>query len=66
MLPCLPPPSTFRPCASPTITSATGAGAEGVRSRCFLNGVPTSVRVLREVGRLLVDVNGQHAALALK
>ncbi len=43
-----------------------GAGEDGVRSRCFLNGVPTSVRVLREVGRLLVDVNGQHAALALK
>ncbi|GAB4813044.1 hypothetical protein N2152v2_000090 [Parachlorella kessleri] len=41
-------------------------GEDGVRSRCFLNGVPTSVRVLREVGRLLVDVNGQHAALALK
>lgn len=25
-----------------------------------------AVRVLREVGQLLVDVNGQHAALSLK
>ena len=35
-------------------------------SRCLLNGSPTSLRVLREVGRLLVDVNGQHAALSLR
>lgn len=39
---------------------------DGVRSRCSLNGTPTSLRVLREVGRLLVDVNGQHAALSLR
>lgn len=37
-----------------------------IRSRAFINGSPTSVRVLREVGQLLVDVNGQHAALSLK
>ncbi|KAL4443668.1 hypothetical protein ABPG75_011405 [Micractinium tetrahymenae] len=37
-----------------------------IRSRAFVNGSPTSVRVLREVGQLLVDVNGQHAALSLK
>lgn len=38
----------------------------GARSRCFLNGTPTSVRVLREVGRALVDVNGQHATVSLR
>lgn len=41
-------------------------GPDGVRSKCFVNGSPSSVRVLREVGQLLVDVNGQHAALSLK
>lgn len=46
--------------------TTAAAGPDGMRSRCSLNGVATSVRVLREVGRLLVDVNGQHAALALK
>eukprot|EP00887_Chlorella_sp_A99_P005825 scaffold1.g5825.t1 len=40
--------------------------ADGVRSRCSVNGSPTSLRVLREVGRLLVDINGQHAALSLR
>ena len=37
-----------------------------VRSRCFINGAATSLRVLRELGRALVDVNGQHAALSLR
>ena len=36
------------------------------RSRCTLNGVSTSLRILREVGRALVDVNGQHAALSMR
>lgn len=31
-----------------------------------MNGIVTSVRVLREVGNLLVDVNGQNSSQALK
>ncbi|KAK9819715.1 hypothetical protein WJX72_001582 [[Myrmecia] bisecta] len=37
-----------------------------LRSRCFVNGAATSVRVLRELGALLVDVNGQHAAFSVR
>jgi DNA repair ATPase RecN len=43
-----------------------GGGGGGARSRCSINGAPTTLRVLREVGRALVDVNGQHAALAMR
>ncbi|CAL8460865.1 g396 [Coccomyxa elongata] len=39
---------------------------KGVRSRCFVNGVSTSLRVLKELGAALVDVNGQHAAQTLR
>ncbi|EIE25588.1 P-loop containing nucleoside triphosphate hydrolase protein [Coccomyxa subellipsoidea C-169] len=39
---------------------------KGVRSRCSVNGVSTSLRVLRELGAALVDVNGQHAAQTLR
>jgi hypothetical protein len=45
--------------------SAAGPGG-GVRSRCFVNGAATPLRVLREVGAALVDVNGQHAAQTLR
>ncbi len=45
--------------------SSAGAGG-GVRSRCFVNGAATPLRVLREVGAALVDVNGQHAAQTLR
>lgn len=45
---------------------ASSSRHPALRSRCSLNGAPTSLRVLREVGRLLVDVNGQHAALGLR
>ncbi len=38
----------------------------GLRSRVFLNGAASSLRVLRELGQLLVDSNGQHSALALR
>ncbi|MEW5306991.1 MAG: hypothetical protein WDW36_009414 [Sanguina aurantia] len=38
----------------------------GTRSRCYINGTPTSLRVLRALGALLVDTNGQHAALSLR
>ena len=34
--------------------------------RCHVNGVATSLRVLRELGLSLVDVNGQHAAQTLR
>lgn len=32
----------------------------------FLNGAASSLRVLRELGQLLVDSNGQHSTLALR
>ena len=39
-------------------------GAEG-RSRAWVNGSPTTVGVLAELGALLVDLHGQHEALSL-
>lgn len=36
------------------------------RSRCYINGVATSLRVLRELGSVLVDTNGQHSSQSLK
>ena len=41
-------------------------GGSGARSRCFINGASTSLRVLRELGCLLVDANGQHSSNSLK
>ncbi|GFR51418.1 hypothetical protein Agub_g13706 [Astrephomene gubernaculifera] len=41
-------------------------GGPGLRSRVFLNGCPTSLRVLRELGAALVDANGQHASAGLR
>lgn len=38
--------------------------AEG-RSRALVNGQPTTITVLREIGDALVDVHGQHAAQSL-
>jgi DNA repair protein RecN (Recombination protein N) len=35
------------------------------RSRALVNGQPTTVTVLREIGQMLVDVHGQHAAQLL-
>jgi DNA repair ATPase RecN len=32
----------------------------------LINGVASSLRVLRALGALLADVNGQHASLALR
>ncbi|KAG7672745.1 hypothetical protein KSW81_001698 [Nannochloris sp. 'desiccata'] len=49
-----------------TIRREIQSNASGTRSRCSLNGIATSLRVLREIGRALVDVNGQHAALSIK
>lgn len=37
-----------------------------MRSRCFVNGVATSLRVLRELGATFVDVNGQGSAVAVR
>ena len=34
--------------------------------RCYVNGTATSLRVLKEIRGLLVDVNGQHAALSIR
>ena len=42
------------------------AGASGVRSQCYLNDSPTSLKVLKELGRALVDVNGQHASQTVR
>jgi DNA repair ATPase RecN len=49
-----------------TIRREIQSGALGTRSKCSLNGTATSLRVLKEIGRVLVDVNGQHAALSMK
>jgi DNA repair protein RecN (Recombination protein N) len=37
----------------------------GGRSRAFINGVPVTLQQLRELGDLLVDIQGQHAHLSL-
>lgn len=37
-----------------------------IRSRVLINNCPSSLRVLRVLGTLLVDVNAQHASLALR
>lgn len=34
--------------------------------RCFVNGTATSLRVLREIGAAMVDVNGQNAAGSIR
>ena len=40
--------------------------AMSMRSRCSVNGAVTSLRVLRELGAALVDVNGQNSAQSLR
>jgi DNA repair protein RecN (Recombination protein N) len=37
----------------------------GGRSRAYINGLPTTLGQLREIGELLVDIHGQHAHLSL-
>ena len=39
-------------------------GADG-RSRAFINGQPTPLQMLRELGEQLVDIHGQHAHQSL-
>lgn len=38
----------------------------GARSHCSINGAATSLRVLKLLGTLLVDSNGQHSSLSLR
>ena len=35
------------------------------RSRCFINGRPTSIQLLQDLGQQLVDIHGQHAHQSL-
>jgi DNA repair ATPase RecN len=62
----LPQKSFSRGVDTLTIRREIQSSASGTRSKCFLNGSSTSLRVLREIGRALVDVNGQHASLNMK
>ena len=34
-------------------------------SRCYINGTPTTVQAVRELGEMLVDIHGQHAHQSL-
>lgn len=43
-----------------------GSSRAALRSRCFVNGAPVTLRALRALGGLLVDLNGQHSSLALR
>ena len=44
-----------------------GAGARcAVRSKCYVNGAATPLKILRQIGSSLVDVNGQNASTALR
>lgn len=46
---------------------SVGDAAEGskprMRSKCFINGAATQLRVLKQLGTALVDVNGQTAGM---
>ena len=44
----------------------SGHAHMGWGGRCYINSAATSLRVLREVGEALVDINGQHAAQRLR
>ncbi len=35
------------------------------KGRCFINGAPATVRDLKELGELLIDIHGQHAHQSL-
>jgi hypothetical protein len=49
-----------------TGTSGGSSSSSSNRSRVLINGVPTSLRVVRSVSDVLVDMNGQAASLALR
>ncbi|KAG2496383.1 hypothetical protein HYH03_005611 [Edaphochlamys debaryana] len=65
----LPPPpgeggvGAFRLTVRREIAQAPGGG---LRSRVFLNGAASSLRLLRELGAQLVDTNGQHSSQSLR
>jgi hypothetical protein len=61
----LPPNDPVFLCPAAPSTQITCAGG-ALRSRVWINDSPTSLRVLKLLGALLVDANGQHSALALK
>jgi hypothetical protein len=46
--------------------SSSSSSSSSNRSRVLINGVPTSLRVVRSVSDVLVDMNGQAASLALR
>jgi DNA repair protein RecN (Recombination protein N) len=48
-----------------TIVLKREVAAAGARARAWINGSPVTAGVLAEVGRLLVNVHGQHEAQAL-
>ncbi len=48
-----------------TLVLKREVAAAGARARAWINGSPVTTSVLAEVGRLLVNVHGQHEAQAL-
>jgi DNA repair protein RecN (Recombination protein N) len=48
-----------------TVVLKREVAAAGARARAWINGSPVTAGVLAEVGRLLVNVHGQHEAQAL-
>jgi DNA repair protein RecN (Recombination protein N) len=48
-----------------TLVLKREVAAAGTRARAWINGSPVTTSVLAEVGRLLVNVHGQHEAQAL-
>jgi DNA repair protein RecN (Recombination protein N) len=48
-----------------TLVLKREVAAAGARARAWINGSPVTAGVLAEVGRLLVNVHGQHEAQAL-
>ena len=60
------PPASVASCQVVVRREIVQAGAGATRSRCFVNGAATSLRVLRDLGQILVDSNGQHSAQSLR
>lgn len=51
---------------APAPAAAASGELRALRSRCYVNGAITSLRVLRALGAELFDTNGQHAAIGLR
>lgn len=60
------PQRVFRAVGMHPSTQIVQPAGGGLRSRVFINGAASSLRVLKELGAMLVDTNGQHSSLALK